>query len=206
MLTLLRKLLTKKNIILIRSIQIARIFWYKTISPNRKACSNYARFTQPTLFVGNGHINVGRCHLGVWPSPLYLSHYIHLEARHTGASITIHDGAQINNGVAIIAESSSISIGKNALIGPEVVVFDSDFHQIPRETISNHPNNPTDVSIGDNVFVGARAMILKGVTIGNNSVIASGSVVTKSIPPNVIAGGIPAKVIRALEHSNDRSS
>jgi maltose O-acetyltransferase len=55
--------------------------------------------------------------------------------------------------------------------------------------------NAASVEIGENVFIGSNVTILKGVRIGNNSVIACGSLVTKSIPDNTIAGGVPAKII-----------
>ena len=58
-------------------------------------------------------------------------------------------------------------------------------------TVSTGPRSPTPVRLGDNVWVGDHATVLKGVTIGDNSVVAARSVVTKSVPENVVVAGIP---------------
>jgi maltose O-acetyltransferase len=79
--------------------------------------------------------------------------------------------------------------------------MDTDFHPLsPVNRISAKAEDAScaPVFIGRNVFVGANSLILKGVTIGDNSVIGAGSVVTSSIPENVIAAGNPCRVIRAL--------
>jgi acetyltransferase-like isoleucine patch superfamily enzyme len=71
---------------------------------------------------------------------------------------------------------------------------DSDFHGYPLD--ENKPAKSAPVDIGDHVFIGARTIILKGVKIGNRSVIGAGSVVTTDIPENCLAAGNPARVIR----------
>jgi len=96
-----------------------------------------------------------------------------------------------------------ITIGNNVMIGVGTHIYDTNFHNIdpvlrtekkdPRETVKTAP-----IVICDNVFIGAFSIILKGVTIGRNSVVAAGSVVTKSIPANQIWGGNPAKFIKEL--------
>jgi maltose O-acetyltransferase len=174
--------------------QKIRIWSYRLISGVR-LCGNNARINQPVLMSGSGKITLGRCNLGVWPSPYFLSGYIHLEARGTEAEIVIGDGVWINNNAVIIAERSRIEIGNCTLIGPEFMVVDSDFHDLrPGRRLSGmHETLPT--IIGKNVFIGARVTILKGVNVGDNSVIASGAVVTKSVMMNSIVGGVPAKII-----------
>jgi acetyltransferase-like isoleucine patch superfamily enzyme len=117
------------------------------------------------------------------------------------------------NGALIMSEER-IEIGSYCLISWSVGIADSDFHPIepaqrridaqalapffkgrpPRPTIRTAP-----VIISDNVWIGMNATILKGVTIGENSVVAAGSVVTKSIPANVIVAGNPAVVIKKLD-------
>ena len=79
-------------------------------------------------------------------------------------------------------------------------VYDSDFHDLHPERRMNGEPKTAPVVIGSNVFVGSNARILKGVTIGDNSVIANSSVVVHSIPPNVIAGGNPARVLEPLSN------
>lgn len=116
------------------------------------------------------------------------------------------------NGALIMCEESVV-IGSNCLISWNVGIADSDFHPIepalrlqdsralaayledkpPRPTVKTAP-----VRIGDNVWIGMNALILKGVNIGDNSVVAGGAVVTKSVPANVIVAGNPAVVVRAL--------
>ncbi len=95
-----------------------------------------------------------------------------------------------------------IRIGDNVRIGGGTVVYTTDFHSLdPNERISHHDakyRKCAPVEIKDNVFIGARCIILKGVTIGENSVVGAGSVVTKSIPSNQIWAGNPAKFIRNL--------
>lgn len=161
-------------------------------------CDSHARFNQPALMTGQGRIKLGRCNLGVWPSPYYLNGYIHIEARDATANIEMEDGVWINNNAVIIAERSSIRIGANTLIGTEFTVYDSDFHDLHPERRMAGTHECASVNIGKNVFIGSRVMVMKGVDIGDNSVIASGSVVTKSVPANCIAGGVPARVIRSI--------
>ncbi len=77
--------------------------------------------------------------------------------------------------------------------------MDSDFHlPWPPEMRNTYPGteHDFDVTIGENVWIGAKCLILKGVTIGNNAVIAAGSVVTRSVPENTLVGGNPARVIK----------
>ena len=177
--------------------QKLRVWKYRLLSDAQRVCSS-ARCNQPVLMTGQGKVNLGKCNLGVWPSPYYFSGYIHIEARNPEAEVIIGDGVWINNNAVIIAERTKISIGKNTLIGTEFTVYDSDFHELhPARRLSGMCETAS-VEIGENVFIGSRVTVLKGVSIGYNTVIAAGSVVSKNIPPNVVAGGIPAKVIASL--------
>ena len=103
---------------------------------------------------------------------------------------------------ATICAARKVTIGANVLIGANVVICDTDFHPIRPEG-RRYNSNPQEISVSpvvieDNVFIGTGAMVLKGVHIGKNSVIGAGSIVTKSIPENVVAAGNPAKVIETL--------
>lgn len=91
--------------------------------------------------------------------------------------------------------ANKITLGDNVMIGRNVKISDSDFHIIydNKKNIIN-PSKP--VNIGENVWLAEGCTILKGVTIGNNAVVAAGSVVTKDVPPNTIVAGNPAKVIK----------
>jgi acetyltransferase-like isoleucine patch superfamily enzyme len=113
----------------------------------------------------------------------------------TGAELSIGDGTSINRGVSICAQKS-IRIGSNCGIGNDCLIFDTDFH-----TVGDHQSRAADaspVSIGDNVWLAARSVVLKGVTIGNGAVVCAGSVVATNVAPYTMVGGVPARVIRKL--------
>jgi len=94
-----------------------------------------------------------------------------------------------------IAAAKKIKIGKNVLIGANCTILDNDFHHSDpnKRALDDYPAR--SVFIEDNVFIGFNCLILKGVTIGENSVIGANSVVINSIPKNSIAVGNPCKVI-----------
>ena len=116
------------------------------------------------------------------------------------------------NGALIMAEER-IEIGSHCLISWNVGIADSDFHPLaPAQRLidakalapfyEHRPPRPllatAPVVISDNVWIGMGAVILKGVTIGENSVVAAGSIVTKSVPANVVVAGNPGVVVRQL--------
>lgn len=138
-------------------------------------------------------------------SPWFYSGYTYLETRNPGAQISIGAGTVFNNSCTLIANTTSISIGKDCRIGFGFVCMDSDFHGLkPGERDMEGTRLPdAPVSIGDNVFIGSGVTVLKGRRIGDGSVIAAGSVVTRDVPPNCIAGGNPCRVIRQIEEERD---
>ena len=97
----------------------------------------------------------------------------------------------------VIAAALHVKIGDGVLCGANVTVSDTDWHN-PDPSHRLDPGPTAPVVIEDNVWLGLNVVVLKGVTIGRDSVVGAGSVVTKSIPPNVIAAGNPATVIRPL--------
>jgi acetyltransferase-like isoleucine patch superfamily enzyme len=116
------------------------------------------------------------------------------------------------NGALIMAEER-IEIGSHCLISWNVGIADSDFHPLePAQRVTDaqalapffkdRPPRPklatAPVKIADNVWIGMNAVILKGVTIGENSVVAAGAVVTKSVAADVVVAGNPAQVVRQL--------
>jgi len=122
---------------------------------------------------------------------------VRLKARGDGARISVGSGTTISNNTQVFSVQS-VTIGAHCLIGDAVLIMDSDFHDLTAEGRHSLPAATAAVVLEDNVFIGSRAIILKGVTIGKDSVIGAGSVVVRSIPPGVIAAGNPAKVIRSL--------
>lgn len=115
-----------------------------------------------------------------------------------GAAIIIGDNVGIS--AATISAFRRIVIGDHTLIGGNVLITDSDWHPLDpaMRRIPFAEGRCADVVIGSNVFIGTRSIILKGVTIGDNSVIGAGSVVTRDIPANVIAAGNPCVVVKHL--------
>lgn len=116
------------------------------------------------------------------------------------AHATLTLGNKIGMSNATIISTSSVTLGNNIMIGGGVVIVDNDFHSLNPahwHTDQDPLHMKSDpVIIKDNVFIGMDSIILKGVTIGNNVIIAAGSVVVKSIPDYEIWGGNPAKFIR----------
>jgi len=113
-----------------------------------------------------------------------------------GGTLEIGSGTYINYGCSIAA-SQLVRIGTNCNIGTHVLLMDNDFHCLEPERRSEKPPS-APIELEDNVWLGARVIVLRGVTIGAGSAVGAGSVVTKDIPPRCVAVGIPAKVIRRL--------
>ncbi|WP_338073404.1 acyltransferase [Halioglobus japonicus] len=96
-----------------------------------------------------------------------------------------------------ISASDEITVGDGTMFANGVYVTDSDWHQI-YDRMERDPL-PTPVHIGRNVWLGDHATVLKGVTIGENSVVAARAVVTRDVPANVVVAGNPAKVVKELD-------
>jgi acetyltransferase-like isoleucine patch superfamily enzyme len=139
---------------------------------------------------------------------------------YAGCSFAVGDNANVTigdftllNGALIMAEDK-IDIGSHCLVSWNVGIADSDFHPLePAQRLidaqalapyfKDRPPRPklktAPVIIKDNVWIGMNAVILKGVTIGENSVVAAGSVVTKSVPPNTVVAGNPAVAVKTFQ-------
>lgn len=117
-----------------------------------------------------------------------------------GCKITIGNNVGISQ-AALIA-LADITIGNNVKIGGGAALYTSDFHSLDPEIRASSEDfkhrKSAPITVCDNAFVGARSIILKGVTIGESAVVGAGSVVTKSIPPKEIWAGNPAKFIRKI--------
>lgn len=126
---------------------------------------------------------------------------------HCGTNVNIEKGAQFsseislgdNSGIGVNALISSyVTIGKDVMMGPDCIILTSN-HGFERTDIPmwrQASSEPRPVVIGDDVWIGARVIILPGVHVGSGSVIGAGSVVTKDVAPGSIVGGNPAKLIR----------
>lgn len=127
----------------------------------------------------------------------------------SNAEITIGNNSGISS--ACLWAKEKITIGNGVNIGGDCIIMDTDAHNLDWRVragllkdkdgniiIDNQTANSNPITIEDNVLIGTRCIILKGVTIGARSIIAAGSVVAKSIPSDCIAGGNPAQVIKML--------
>lgn len=115
-----------------------------------------------------------------------------------GERIEIGARAHIGEGCALWAGSSTgrIVIGEDALFGPQVFVTASDYLYEPGTPVMQQPPRERDVVIGRDVWLGARAIVLADVTVGDGCVVAAGSVVTRSLPPGAVAAGVPARIVK----------
>lgn len=112
--------------------------------------------------------------------------------------IQIGDGCGISNATLFACES--ITLGRQIFVGGGTKIYDTDFHWLDFERRINEPGGVArPVVIRDGAFIGAHCIILKGVTVGEKSIVGAGSVVTKSIPDGEIWAGNPAKFIRRIE-------
>lgn len=105
------------------------------------------------------------------------------------AFITIGDKTYINRRTEIKCQDK-VTIGEKCAISWDVVIMDSDYHSI------NAKSSIAPVKIGNNVWIGCKSIILKGVNVGDGAIITAGSVVSRDVPPNTLVGGNPAKVIK----------
>jgi acetyltransferase-like isoleucine patch superfamily enzyme len=131
---------------------------------------------------------------------LGVNHPVVMRTLRPGASIIIGKDTGISGGS--ICAAVQVKIGNECLIGANVVITDTDFHPID-PTGRRYNTNPQEIAaelveIENNVFIGTGAIILKGVRIGKNSVIGAGSVVAKSVPPDSIVAGNPARLLRKI--------
>lgn len=168
------------------------------LSSNRELTGTIIRH-QPALLKGKGTIIVGKnVELGVINSPCFFNTYGYIEARKNNSKIVFGDNVKINNNFSIVADQFDVLIDKDVLIGCNCQIFNSDFHNLDPSQRNSNNFKSKSIHIHKNVFLGNNVIILKGVTIGENSVIGAGSVVSNSIPSNVIAAGNPAKILNDL--------
>jgi acetyltransferase-like isoleucine patch superfamily enzyme len=115
-----------------------------------------------------------------------------------GERISIGAGSRLGSNCSLWAGDTvgRIDIGENALFGPDVYVTASNYRTDPGAPILHQPKEERSVRIGRDVWLGARVIVVAGVTIGDGCVVGAGSVVTRSLPPQTICAGTPARVLR----------
>lgn len=134
--------------------------------------------------------------------------------RKMGKKVNIERGAVFSpaleigdrSGIGVECEVyGPVSIGESVMMGPEVVIYTSghkhDRVEVPMMDQGMEEARP--VTIGNDVWIGRRVIIMPGVTIGNGVIIGAGAVVTKNIPDNVVVGGVPARIIKNRGNSEE---
>lgn len=173
--------LIKKGISFLISMLLSRLYLRKTtrIGKNPRAERKPYLVNLGEMYIGN---NVNICSRSV---PCDLVSY-------PGGILDIGDDVFVNFGTTICAQNK-VLIGNNVKIGPYCMIHDTDFH-VPGIDFASAEGVP--IIIEDDVWLSSRVLVMKGSVIGKGSVIAAGSVVTGFIPPNVTAGGVPAKILK----------
>lgn len=114
-----------------------------------------------------------------------------------GYNISLGKNFYANHGCTIL-DCNTIKIGSDCLLAPHVCISAAT-HPVEAAARARGDEFTAPISIGDKCWIGANATICQGITIGNNVVVGAGAVVNKSVPDNVIVGGVPAKILRRLD-------
>ena len=162
--------------------------------------------------VGSGLEIVGGHRLEIYGPDIHLGDNVHIQTargqmsrlctwpdgKGRNGTIRIGDNVLLTPGLQIVS-AGSVEIGDNVMVASRVYISDSDWHEIYDRLAS--PGPVSAIRLEDNVWLGEGCKICKGVTIGRNSVIGAGAVVTGDIPANVVAAGNPARAIRKLDET-----
>src|SRR5574341_583436 len=158
---------------------------------NAQKIGSEIELTGPVIIQNAGTIDIGNQVIfdSKWYKPIYI------QLARPEAKLTIERNVVINFGTEI-SLVKEVFIGAYSLIGIDCLIYDTDWHNLDGLD-RDVPAEPT--RIGRGVWLGARVIVMKGVSIGDNTVVGANSVVTKDLPNNVLAGGTPARVIREIE-------
>ena len=206
----------RKYIRLCLKVNIRQTFWlYRRIKRPRNTSLhvyNYSLInidkTSKIEMMPKSHLGINELNLKrkrVQPCTLWMSKNANLVCNgnftmYEGSAIVVLEGGRLELGnnsymnASLIQCALSIKIGNNCAIAGGVLIQDTDFHTVIENGVEKSYIKP--ITISDNVWICAKATILKGVTIGEGAVVAAGALVTKDVPPHCIVAGNPAKVIR----------
>ena len=174
-----------------------RLFYYEPLTKARcvSVGTGLRVLQQVPLIGGNLQIFIGD-HVTIDGTNTFAANRVYTEPK-----LVIGDHSFIGWHVTI-SVGQEVTIGRHCLIGMNVLIADNDMHPMDREKRRTHQPVSKDmihpIYIGDDVWIGAGCYILKGVRIGDGAVIGAGSVVTHDIPPNCVAAGNPARVLRQV--------
>ena len=156
-----------------------------------KKCEHHGRRTSVVgkikLIKQNGRIHIGNyCKMYSGVKLSVVGNDGDVPTLTLGDRVAIGDRTEIHCG-------KEITIGSGTLISWDCVIIDRDYHKLGDE---GKAENKSPIVIGNNVWIGCRCLIMKGVTIGDGAVVAAGSVVTKDVPAGALVGGNPARVLK----------
>jgi acetyltransferase-like isoleucine patch superfamily enzyme len=182
----------------VKKIAVGFQLWYSNhfVRPACESLGDHHNLMRPWCV----HVSGPNIHIGEYVTMVAeASAPIHLvvwgRKANTG-QLKIGDYGLICPGVRI-SVSDEVVIGEGVMIANGVYITDSDWHDIYDRTQRSEKITP--VRIADNVWLGDRCSVLKGVSIGENSIVAASAVVTKDVPANVVVAGNPAKVVKMLD-------
>ena len=180
-----------------------KVKMYKNVIIHRNTA--FERHKSSKIFAENGLLEINKkwSKNDPFPSVLVLRENAKVNVSghfrvYSGARIYVNKNAVLNLGGGYINNDLNLScferidIGHGVAISENVTIRDSDNHEILND--NHQPTKP--IKIGNHVWIGTSVTVLKGVTIGDGSIIAAGSLVNRDIPANSLAGGVPAKVLK----------
>jgi acetyltransferase-like isoleucine patch superfamily enzyme len=182
----------------VKKIYLKFRLWYTNhfLKPKFDYLGDYPTFMKPwRIYVSGPNIRMGKCAtvIGELESPVKIGVWGNDP---DSGSITIGDYVLITPGCRIAA-CHEIRIGDSVMMASGAYITDSDWHGIYDRV--ERPKEVTPVVIGNNVWLGDHCMVLKGVTIGENSIVGANAVVCKDVPANVVVAGNPARVVKELD-------
>lgn len=182
-----------------------RFFWYEPLFRSQcRSIGNRFRMEKLPYISGAGSIRVGDdVRLSGKPSFAFNNRH------HESPELIIGSGTFIGHDCAFTA-GASIQIGDHCLLAGGVRISDQDGHPLDAEARRSGQPTPKDqirpVRIGNDVWIGARAFVLKGVTIGDRAVIGMGAIVTKDVPADCVVAGNPARIVKRLDQTADSTT
>lgn len=153
---------------------------------------------QKVVLTGNGSLTIRDSVIfGSKKGGYFQKGYCELQPRYKDSEIFIGNRVSINNNLFILS-ARRVEIGDFTLIGEGVMIMDYDAHGLHPDERRTSIGKIQPVKIGENCWIGSRATILSGTSIGKNSIVGAGAVVKGEIPANVVVAGNPAKIVRNL--------
>jgi acetyltransferase-like isoleucine patch superfamily enzyme len=175
---------------------ITELYARRYVHPQFDAIGVGSKFINPRYFEVNGpRIRVGE-------------HMHSMATRERPIQLTVHPDREQTSRLDIgaycillpgvrIAAATSIRIGDNCMFATNSYVTDADWHDLYDRTAA--PGKTSEIQLGNNVWIGDSAIVCKGVSIGDNSIVGAGAVVTRSVPANTIVAGNPARPVKELD-------